>query len=236
MADYRDPTQQPDLAILPPVLRADDRSIAIAHYLSTIRDLLAERAFIYDLDAVPTAAIEPLIDQLSAREFVIDGLDEATVRSLLRESFAIHRRKGTPYAVARLLEILGTVVDLREWWQQTPRGLPHTFQAIFWRDANPDLQFEIDEAFFATVVRLVESAKPERSTFDLYVGFRFAANNPNDNPTPPPDSTDRGLAVGSVSSTTPKIRTPQHRFDYTPPAAISAVGSVAAMHPVVIVG
>lgn len=232
MTDYRTPQPPPDLAIIPPLLRSDPRSVAIATYLNTIRDIRAERAFLYDLDAVPSGALDALTDQLSAREFLIDGLDEATVRSLLRESFAIHRRKGTPYAVARLLEILGTVVDLREWWQQSPRGTPHTFQAIFWRDENPDLAFNLTADFFETIARLIETAKPVRSSFALYVGARFPL--PDDGSgfggTPGNGDGHNALAIAAICSASPRITaTATHHLPI--PIATATLAPIAIATP-----
>lgn len=52
---------------------------------------------------------------------------EAVKRSVIRSSFFIHSRKGTIGALRRVVEPFGYLIEVIEWWQTEPRGVPGTF-------------------------------------------------------------------------------------------------------------
>ena len=72
---------------------------------------------------------EDFIDEL-AWQFHVDfydvGSDLATKRKLVQDSILIHRKKGTPYAVKKLIEDVFGYGELKEWFQYA--GTPYTFR------------------------------------------------------------------------------------------------------------
>ncbi|MDH0866454.1 phage tail protein I [Mitsuaria sp. GD03876] len=120
-----------------------------------------------------------------------DGWQEAQTeearRALVRNSVAIHQRKGTAGAIRRVLGAIGASIDLAE-WQQTG-GAPYTFTLTVWAGNNPSAGDDglINLELYARIRRMVDAVKNERSHYGLNVGARF----------------DHGLFFGSsVSATT----------------------------------
>ncbi len=55
---------------------------------------------------------------------------EATKRAVIRDAYFIHCHKGTIGAIRRVVEPLGYLIEVREWWQpQRGAGTPH----VVWR-------------------------------------------------------------------------------------------------------
>lgn len=94
-------------------------------------------------------------------------------RSVIEQSVAIHRKKGTVQAVRRALEILGVQVELREWFEQ--KGKPHTFSLTAWAGENYRADGEplLTPQFYAALQRSVNAVKPVRSHYSFKVGARF---------------------------------------------------------------
>ena len=88
--------------------------------------------------------------------------DETTQRRVIAASIDIHRHKGTVDAVRKALTALGHAGKLTEWWQMTPRGVPHTFIA----DVEVD-QRGIDAATQLAIERQIIAVKPARSHFTM---------------------------------------------------------------------
>lgn len=98
---------------------------------------------------------------------------EKMQREIIAESRLIHWKKGTPWAVKRLLELAGAPdVELVEWWQLTPRGEPYTFCAHI--RSNPSSNpYELDPEQYATIRRLIEVTKPTRADYCVRVQAEF---------------------------------------------------------------
>ena len=54
---------------------------------------------------------------------------DETKRTVIANSLAIHRRKGTAFAVQQIVAPFGITVLIREWWQTG--GTPYTFSLTF---------------------------------------------------------------------------------------------------------
>ncbi|WP_133624828.1 phage tail protein I [Erwinia sp. LJJL01] len=78
---------------------------------------------------------------------------EETRRAVVAASQFIHRRKGTISAIRRVVEPLGYVINVHEWWQTSEP--PGTFRL----DIGV-LESGIDEAMFNEMERLIGDAKP----------------------------------------------------------------------------
>lgn len=78
---------------------------------------------------------------------------EETKREVVRAAFYIHRRKGTIGAVRRVVEPLGYVINVTEWWET--RDPPGTFRL----DIGV-LETGITEEMYLEMERLIADAKP----------------------------------------------------------------------------
>lgn len=52
---------------------------------------------------------------------------EAVKRSVIRSSFYVHAHKGTIGALRRVVEPFGYLIEVLEWFQTEPKGVPGTF-------------------------------------------------------------------------------------------------------------
>lgn len=56
-----------------------------------------------------------------------EGWSEAVKRSVIKSAFYIHKHKGTIGALRRVVEPFGYLIEVVEWWNMTPEGVPGTF-------------------------------------------------------------------------------------------------------------
>lgn len=56
-----------------------------------------------------------------------DSWSEAIKRSVIRSAFFVHAHKGTLGALRRVVEPFGYLIEVQEWWQTQPAGVPGTF-------------------------------------------------------------------------------------------------------------
>lgn len=91
--------------------------------------------------------------------FSVDRWDEnwteEVKRIAIQQSFFIHKHKGTIGAVKRVVEPIGYLVELKEWFQTQPQGTAGTFS----------LTVEVSEAglneqTYHELVRLINDVKP----------------------------------------------------------------------------
>ncbi|UVN43309.1 phage tail protein I [Pseudomonas mosselii] len=84
-----------------------------------------------------------------------DSWREAIKRSVIRSAFFVHAHKGTLGALRRVVEPFGYLIEVQEWWQTQPAGVPGTFALkVGVADSG------IDEQTYQELTRLIEDAKP----------------------------------------------------------------------------
>ncbi len=84
-----------------------------------------------------------------------ENWSEAVKRSVIRSAFHVHARKGTIGALRRVVEPLGYLIEVREWWQTVPEGVPGTFALQV-----GVLDQGITEEMYQELTRLIDDAKP----------------------------------------------------------------------------
>lgn len=84
-----------------------------------------------------------------------DNWPEATKRQVIANSYFVHSRKGTIGAIRRVVEPLGYLIRVLEWWQETPAATRGTFKL----DIGV-LDTGITEAMYQEMERLIADAKP----------------------------------------------------------------------------
>ncbi|WP_144664229.1 phage tail protein I [Escherichia coli] len=82
-----------------------------------------------------------------------DKWPEATKRAVIRDAYFIHCHKGTIGAIRRVVEPLGYLIEVREWWQLNEE--PGTFRIVV-----GVLEQGITEEMYQELERLVADAKP----------------------------------------------------------------------------
>ena len=83
-------------------------------------------------------------------------------RSVLKNVVREKRKKGTLRAVKDAVASIGSAATIKEWWQQEPKGTPHTFEVqATLGNIEGTLDSEMQEDLFA----LIDDAKPVRSHY-----------------------------------------------------------------------
>lgn len=140
------------------------------------------------LQAVSKEVDIPLIyfrlNELSSEQ--LDHIAYAWDASVWRESWTIEikrnvlnnvirekRKRGTLGAVKAAIETIGSVTDVKEWWQENPKGVPHTFKITARINHYPGvLDSELQEDLFA----LIDDAKPARSHYEFILSTRLSGS------------------------------------------------------------
>jgi phage tail P2-like protein len=91
--------------------------------------------------------------------FSVDRWDEAwsaaVKRKVIANSYYVHAHKGTIGALRRVVEPLGYLIQVREWWQHQPATTPGTFSIEI-----GVLETGISDISYDALVRLIDDAKP----------------------------------------------------------------------------
>lgn len=91
--------------------------------------------------------------------FSVDKWDEnwteAVKRLAIKQAFFIHKHKGTISAIRRVVEPIGYLSEVKEWWQENPQGIPGTFSLAIDVSENG-----INEETHRELLRLVDDVKP----------------------------------------------------------------------------
>lgn len=91
--------------------------------------------------------------------FSVDRWDEdwseAAKREVIADSFYVHKKKGTIGALRRVVEPLGYLLRVTEWWETEPEGPRGTFALRI-----GVLETGITDAMYLELERLIDDAKP----------------------------------------------------------------------------
>ena len=88
-------------------------------------------------------------------------------RNAIKAAYFIHAHKGTIGALRRVVEPLGYLIEVREWWQEAPLGVPGTFRLLI-----GVLDTGITEAMYQELSWLIDDAKPlSRHLVGLAIGL-----------------------------------------------------------------
>ena len=128
---------------------------------------------LWNPDTCPTPLLPYLAWSLSVDRW--DGnWSDATKRAAIRASFFIHSRKGTIGALRRVVEPLGYLIEIIEWWQTAPEGVPGTFALKV-----GVLETGITEEMYQELTFLIDDAKPRsRHLTGLAISLESTGNFP----------------------------------------------------------
>lgn len=92
---------------------------------------------------------------------------ESAKRNAIKAAYFIHAHKGTIGALRRVVEPLGYLIEVREWWEEVPLGVPGTFRLLI-----GVLDTGITEAMYQELSWLIDDAKPlSRHLVGLAIGL-----------------------------------------------------------------
>jgi len=113
---------------------------------------------VYIIDYVPASVLPHLAEQfhVAGNEGWLLCNSDDDRRALIKSAIELHRYKGTPYAIERVLDVLGLSGELQEWFQYG--GQPYHFRvAVDIGDKG------MDEAFINRIEGLINEWKNTRS-------------------------------------------------------------------------
>ncbi|OOS00642.1 phage tail protein I [Canicola haemoglobinophilus] len=91
--------------------------------------------------------------------FSVDKWDEhwteEVKRIAIKQAFLIHKYKGTISAIRRVVEPIGYLVELKEWFNMQPQGTPGAFSITVEVSESG-----LNEQTYNELVRLIDDAKP----------------------------------------------------------------------------
>jgi phage tail P2-like protein len=127
-----------------------ERALEASFYDNTIVPLRT----LYNADTCPVHLLPHL-----AWAWSVDRWDyrwsEATKRAAIKASYYIHAHKGTIGALRRVVEPLGYLIEIIEWFKTVPEGVPGTFALKV-----GVLDTGITEEMYKELERLIDDAKP----------------------------------------------------------------------------
>ena len=84
---------------------------------------------LWNPDACPVALLPYLAWAFSVDRWS-QSWPESAKRNSIKAAYFIHSRKGTIGALRRVVEPLGYLIEVREWWEELPLGVPGTFRLL----------------------------------------------------------------------------------------------------------
>lgn len=121
---------------------------------------------LWNPDACPVALLPYLAWAFSVDRWS-QAWPESAKRTAIKAAYFIHSRKGTIGALRRVVEPLGYLIEVREWWEELPLGVPGTFRLLI-----GVLDTGITEAMYQELTWLIDDAKPlSRHLVGLAIGL-----------------------------------------------------------------
>lgn len=109
---------------------------------------------LYNADTCPIDLLPHLASAWSVDRWD-EKWSEAVKRNAVRSSFYVHAHKGTIGALRRVVEPLGYLIEVVEWWQLNPSGIPGTFALKV-----GVLDTGITDQMYQELSALIDDAKP----------------------------------------------------------------------------
>jgi phage tail P2-like protein len=125
-------------------------AVEAANYENTLIPLRS----LYNADTCPEHLLPYLASAWSVDRWNNNWAQEAK-RTAIRSAYDVHARKGTIGALRRVVEPLGYLIDVVEWFDTMPEGEPGTFALeVGLNDAG------ITEELYEELAWLIDDARP----------------------------------------------------------------------------
>jgi len=136
---------------------------ALSESIARISDVPVPTRDVWSPDNCPSGLLPWLAWAFSVDEWDVTWTDEQK-RSAIKSSVAVHRYKGTIGSVRNALSALGYSIQVQEWFNQSPAGVPYTYRLLL----NVD-QVGIDQPALNRIMAVVDATKNLRSHMDVAV-------------------------------------------------------------------
>lgn len=140
------------LSLLPP--NASELERLAAEALAQIQRVPVPLRDLWNPDTCPVDLLPYLAWAFSVDRWS-SAWPERAKRDAIRAAYFIHAHKGTIGALRRVVEPLGYLIRITEWWQQVPEGVPGTFSLEI-----GVLETGISEETYESLSLLIDDAKP----------------------------------------------------------------------------
>lgn len=144
---------------------------ALANGSARIDHIFSDLRVIWSPQLCPEKLLPWLAWQLSMDSWSSDW-PISVKRERVRRALEIARSKGTSHSVREVVASFGGSVALREWWQKSPKGNPHSFDLVL--QLNGSNGAPASSAFVDAVIAEVNRTKPVRSHFTFTQGISAA--------------------------------------------------------------
>lgn len=172
----RDITQINLDELVPDSIRGDERVSAaiqaINGELQAVSQLAMVPALVSRIDELTSTQLDHMAWQYDSkiwRDTWPINLKRSVIKSVILEK----SKKGTRRAVSDALNAMGSSVVLREWWEESPAGTPHTFSIVATvNDVPGQTSAQTQKDLF---IRL-DDVKPVRSHYDFTFAIQSEGN------------------------------------------------------------
>lgn len=151
--------------LLPPNTTQLDRNLE--QVCSHIEDIPVPLRDLWNPDTCPAELLPWLAWTLSLDSWKTYW-PESIKRERCRQAVAIQRRKGTLRSVKNVVSSFGGDIEIKEWWQKTPPGPPHTFDVVI--NVNNMGEQPVSAEFVQDIIDEITRTKPVRSHFGVQTG------------------------------------------------------------------
>lgn len=144
------------MSLLPPNATPEERSLSDG--VARISDVPVTLRELWNPDTCPESLLPWLAWALSVDTWHADWSEEKK-RQVIKSAIAVHRRKGTPYAVEEAFKAVNISARVEEWPEYG--GDPYKFKL-----AVDVLDEGLDEAAYSTINQVISQTKNVRSHLD----------------------------------------------------------------------
>lgn len=120
------------------------------------------------IDELDSDTLDHLAWQLDSKIYR-DAWPVNLKRSVIKTVIAIKSKKGTRSAVTNALESLGSAAIIREWFEQTPPGIPHTFEITV---SVNDIPGQAGSDTLSQITSQIDDTKAARSLYSLNLAIQ----------------------------------------------------------------
>lgn len=141
---------------------------ALEHASSRISDVPTPVAQVWDAERCPASQLPWLAWALGVETWSPEW-PEGVKRERVKSAIAIARRKGTVQSVREVVRTFGASIALREWFEASPPGDPHTFEITLLINSG----LPQTASYQNDIMDAVDSVKPVRSHYTLTAGVHM---------------------------------------------------------------
>lgn len=152
--------------LLPPNSTLTERNLSAVN--ARISDIPSPLASLMNPDTIPADLLPWLAWHLGVDAWK-NYWPEQIKRARVKAAISIARKNGTAAAVREVVAAFGANIALREWFEQTPRGKPGTFDVVLTVSARDGQAPTAD--FVDDILAEIDRTKPVRSHYTFTQGF-----------------------------------------------------------------